>query len=159
MAQLQFDTKRFTPIVICWTVMMGIVGGILIDIENKRAEYEVHKATVIMPAQEIQIEVVIDWTPERIEQEIRNTFPETPNTAVAIAKAESELNPNALNPEAHKGCNGSYGIFQIACVHKKTNTSELKDIKTNLKKAREIYLKEGWKPWGAYTDKRYKQYL
>ena len=104
------------------------------------------------------IRVEIDWTEQRIEKEIRATFPEDPDTAVAIAKAESELNANAYNPEAHNGCNGSVGIMQIACVHNQSDKEALKDIQFNLKVARRIYDAGGWKPWGAYTDGRYKQY-
>ena len=36
-----------------------------------------------------------------------------------IMLCESGGNPNAYNPEWHKGCRGSYGIFQVACVHSK----------------------------------------
>ena len=84
---------------------------------------------------------------------------ELDDKAVAIARAESELNPKAFNPEWHRGCSGSIGVFQIACVHKRSNPESLKDVEINIKKAREIYLREGWKPWGAYTDKRYLLYL
>jgi len=105
------------------------------------------------------IQVEIDWTAERIEQEIRATFPEEPNTAVAIAKAESGLNANAYNPESHINCDGSIGVMQIACVHNRHDPEALKNVEYNLKVARKIYDAEGWKPWGAYTNKRYLQYL
>jgi len=120
---------------------------------------------------EVILEVKIDWTKERIEQEIRKTFPEEPNTAVAVAWAESELYSDAHNPEAHKNrkdevlCYGSFGIMQIGCVHYMKDPEELKDIKFNLEKARAIYddskarTGNGWLPWGAYTDGRWKEYL
>ena len=71
---------------------------------------------------------------------------------------ESELNPQAYNPEGHRGCNGSFGIMQIACVHVK-DTSRLFDPEYNLQVARRIYDAEGWRPWGAYTDGSYLRYL
>lgn len=109
--------------------------------------------------EEIKVLLVLDYSnPKDIEQLIRQTFPEEPNTAVAIAKAESELNPNAINPERHDGCNGSIGIFQMACVHERKGES-LKDVETNIKRARELYLSEGWRPWGAFTDGRWRGYL
>lgn len=90
---------------------------------------------------------------------IRETFPEDPNTAVAVAMAESELNPYALNAQdSHKGCKGSYGIFQVGCLHE-SDPSLLYDVEHNIRRAREIYDERGWKPWGAYTDGRYLAYV
>lgn len=106
---------------------------------------------------EVPIRVI--YEEEGIERLIRRTFPENPDLAVAIAKSESgkHLNPNAYNPEAHRGCNGSYGVFQIACVHE-DNPDMLFDIEYNVKRAREIYEAEGWQPWGGYTSGGYKRY-
>lgn len=95
---------------------------------------------------------------------IRKTFPEAPITAIAVASAESELNPRAYNPEWHyrngkKVCQGSYGIMQIACVHHMSNPSALYDVEFNLEVARRVYNEREWQPWGAYTDGRYRAYL
>lgn len=137
---------------------MGVLLGLYLDAHRPVTEVaHAEEAVATTTEQVVILEVIYDEA--GIEQLIRETFPETPNTAVAIAKAESELNANAYNPEAHRGCNGSIGVFQIACVHKRSDPESLKDVETNIKKAREIYLREGWKPWGAYTDGRYKQYL
>jgi len=86
------------------------------------------------------------------------TFPEDAELMLAIAKAESHLNPDAYNPEFHRGCQGSIGLFQIACVHT-DNPDDLFDIDYNLQVAREIYEREGVQPWGAYTDRRYLAFL
>jgi len=109
---------------------------------------------------EVAAELTAYWTGEaNIKQMIRNAFPEDPVTAVAVAMAESELHPYALNTtDSHKGCTGSYGIFQIGCLHE-NNPNVLYDIEYNIKRAREIYNESGWKPWGAYTDGRYMAYL
>jgi hypothetical protein len=73
--------------------------------------------------------------------------------------AESGLNPRALNAQdSHKGCKGSYGIFQIGCLHEK-DPSVLYDVEYNVKRAREIYDEHGWQPWGAYTNGSFKIYL
>lgn len=111
-------------------------------------------------AREIKIEVEIDWTTERIEQEIRATFPENPDLAVAIAKSESgeSLNAHAFNPEQHIGCSGSYGVMQIACVHEAT-PEYLFDVQYNLQQARKIYDEQGWEPWGGYTSNGYMKYM
>lgn len=123
---------------------------------NEALAYNVEE--VVEEPKEVKLEVIVDWTPERIEQEIRETFPENPDLAVAVAKAESGLKGTALNPEAHKGCQGSYGIFQIACVHER-DAEKLHDIRYNIQKARKIYLERGWQPWGAYTDGNYRKFL
>lgn len=141
-------------------VCIGIFLGLLIDTAQRTMEepiiYTAH-AQEVAP-KEVLIEVRINWTKERIEEEIRKTFPEDPERAVAIAKAESGLRIDAVNPEQHKGCKGSIGIMQIACVHNIEDIDALKDPIVNLKKAREIYDREGWQPWGAYTNGSYKLY-
>ena len=122
--------------------------------------------TVVVMAEEppapviesVEVIIEVEYDAAGIERLIRETFPEDPHTAVAIAKAESGLVSEAYNPEAHIGCNGSIGIFQIACVHT-SNKESLKEVEVNIKKAREIYLKQGWSPWGAYTNGSYRKYL
>ena len=143
--------------IIGFSILGGITLGLLIDRLQEPITYvKVAEAQEVEQEQVALIRVVYDKA--GIERLIRETFPEEPNTAVAIAKAESGLVATAYNPEAHRSCNGSVGVFQIACVHTRDKES-LKDVETNIKKAREIYLREGWRPWGAYTDGRYKEYL
>jgi hypothetical protein len=101
---------------------------------------------------------IIYVRPSTVEEKIRQAFPEDPDLFVAIAKAESNLNPKAFNPEGHKGCAGSIGVFQIACLHAE-NPDELFDVDTNIEYARMIYDRDGLKAWGAYTDFRYLAYL
>lgn len=73
--------------------------------------------------------------------------------------AESGLNPRALNAQdSHKGCKGSYGIFQIGCLHEE-DPSVLYDVEYNVKRAREIYDEHSWRPWGAYTNGSFRIYL
>jgi hypothetical protein len=90
---------------------------------------------------------------------IRKTFKEDAVTAVAVAMAESRLKPYALNAQdSHRGCAGSYGIFQIGCLHE-TDPSTLYDVEYNIKRAKEIYDESGWQPWGAFTNQSYMAYL
>ena len=76
--------------------------------------------------------------------------------AYAVCMAESGGNPNAANlNDKHRGCVGSYGLMQVACIHGGIFT----DPKQNMDKAFEIYNQSGWKPWGAYTNRSYLKHL
>jgi hypothetical protein len=100
-----------------------------------------------------------------VKRLIRETFPEEPAIAVAVAMAESQLHPRATNAgDAHRTCKGSFGIFQIGCVHG-YNTDTLYNVEANIKIARALYddakarTGNGWQPWGAYTNGSYKAHL
>ena len=97
-----------------------------------------------------------------IEELIVETFPEKPELFLAIAKAESNLNPRAYNPEAHRGCNGSYSLLQVACVHYEKRGiygEDRFDVKINLQVAREVYDESGVRAWGAFTNQSYLKHL
>ena len=82
----------------------------------------------------------------KIEKKIRQKFPEDPDTAIAIAKAESGLKIEAINVNT----NGTKdrGLFQINSCH--GYGDELFDIDFNLYVARQLYEKSGWNPWVVY---------
>lgn len=79
--------------------------------------------------------------------------------AIAVCGAESGGNAFAVNEkDRHKGCMGSSGLFQIACIHRPIE--EMKDPSLNIKQAYKIYSeRNSWKPWGAFTNKSYLKYL
>ena len=120
----------------------------------------------------VLLEVRIDWTKERIEEEIRRVFPENPNLAVAIAKCESGLVPDIqAKAMLSYGREQSFGIFQIhARDHHNTAVRlELENYKTdpgdNIAMARHIYdnrLKHGgyaFQDWSCYKNGGYKRFL
>jgi hypothetical protein len=83
--------------------------------------------------------------------------------AYAIMMAESGGNPEEINwKDNHRVCNGSFGLFQMACVHigkyglisENINTPE-----ANVRAAYLLYKQRGWSPWGAYTNKSYLAFL
>lgn len=148
-------------------ILGGIVLGLFLDGMNTHFLTPIHYTSAYagehthpVAPKEVLIKAHIEWTPERIEREIRETFPENPDLAVAIAKSESgaNLKPTAYNPEWHDGCQGSYGVFQMACVHG-SDPKNLYDPAYNIARARELYLTEGWTPWGGYTSGGYKRYM
>jgi len=110
--------------------------------------------------------------PSHIETAIRKTFRDDEETAVAVVKAESKLNPYAVNYNCRygnisKSCNKGdednawstdCGLTQIN-VPGKGCPSELFEVDKNLAVASEKYQKRGWNPWVAYTNGSYKKYL
>lgn len=75
-----------------------------------------------------------------------------PDTALKVAEAESHFRPQAYNNEPHKGCRGSYGVFQIACIHSDT-PRELMNPVANINAAMRLQKRYGWKIWGVCVDK------
>ena len=112
--------------------------------------------------QEVKLVVVptkIEWTRERIIEEIRATFPEAPNTAVAIADCESSFKMVQSHHIQPYGREESFGIFQIHARAHHGNAVRLgygdyqTDPGDNIKMARHIYDSAGkrFTPWTCYT--------
>lgn len=91
-----------------------------------------------------------------IEDKIKQTFPEQPEIMLAVAKAESKLNPHATN--INRNGTKDTGIFQVNSVHG-YNEEWLKNEDNNLKAARKIYEKQGLKAWYAYQNGAYLKHL
>lgn len=72
--------------------------------------------------------------------------------ALAVAKAESRLDPKATNVNS----NGSrdYGLFQCNSVHNPTE-KEKTDPKANTELAKKIWEKSGWQAWSVVKSKKY----
>ena len=87
---------------------------------------------------------------------IRETFPEDPNTAVAIATCESGLKPHAYNPTNNNGSTDG-GLWQINSVHDKTLEQmglDKYDPEDATVFARHLYeANGGWQDWVCYTHK------
>jgi hypothetical protein len=150
---------------ICFSIIGGIILGILIDI-NKRQNVLIYeaKAQEVSVVEEKEVKILIEVTCDDAckIRKVREIFPETPNTAVAVMMSEGGLDAKAYNPEAHGNvCYGSYGVFQISCEHHLKDPKALFDFDFNLKKAREVYDKSGksWHQWGGYTSGSYKKFL
>jgi hypothetical protein len=83
-----------------------------------------------------------------VEDKIRLAFPDNAELMIRIAKAESGLNVNAYNPEWHRGCQGSYGLFQIGCVNYSGNSQDLFDVDLNIEIAQKVLASQGLNAWG-----------
>lgn len=107
------------------------------------------------PPKEVRIEVIYNWDEERIKEEIRHLFPETPELALAIAQCESGFKMIQSHHMQPYGREESFGIFQIhaRAWHDQAVTLGFEkyqtDIKHNLQMARYIYDNHGWYPWSC----------
>lgn len=158
---------------ICCAILVGIIGGIFYDVIEQSSIVVIDnvQASELVTEQksvQVMLEVYVDWTPERIEQEIRTVFHETPNTAVAIAKCESGLRPVIQSHHIlDYGRELSFGIFQIhkPVWHKVALNlgydNYQTDVIDNLKMARYIYDQKGqrWTDWTCYTSGKWREYL
>lgn len=154
---------------IAFAVAVGIIAGILIDV--KRAEgvhiVEVAEASpkevrIEVISNEVQIEEVVDWTRERIIEEIYKVFPENGELAVRVAQCESGLRADIQSHhQLSYGRERSFSIFQ---VHEPDWADDaerlgLHDWRTdpgeNIALARFIYESAGkrWTPWSCYTKR------
>lgn len=91
-----------------------------------------------------------------IEQEIADVFGAESRIALAVAKAESSLNPMAVNANS----NGSrdIGVFQINDRHGWSD-EQLFDWRTNIRIAKELRDSRGWSEWAVFNNGLYKQFL
>lgn len=90
---------------------------------------------------------------------IRELFEEDAPLMERIANKESSMNGYAYNPEWHEmsngqKCQGSYGLFQIACVNYDGKYSDLYDTETNIKVAKKILERQGVEAWGVCNTKK-----
>lgn len=85
-----------------------------------------------------------------------NNYSWDKRVAYAICMAESGGNSNATNlNDNHGSCIGSYGLFQIGCIH----GGVFYDPHQNVAKAYEIYQRSGWTPWSAYNNGSYLKHI
>lgn len=97
------------------------------------------------------------WAPlSTIEREIAEAFGTERRIALAVAKAESGLNPKAVN----KNRNGSkdIGIFQINDQHG-WSANDRFDWRKNIWMAKELRDRHGWTEWAVYNNGSYRKFL
>lgn len=99
----------------------------------------------------------------QIETLIREYFPECPDVAIAVARAESNLEAHRVGDKHlawDDGRNGmSCGLMQIRVFPDRPSCDELLDPVENIKYARKLYEKSGWQPWSTFNSGRYKLFM
>lgn len=138
--------------------LIGILVGIGCDVWYQNSNHKIIYEAEAAEPREVLIGVKIDWTEERIERAIRETFPEMPNTMLAVAKCESGLNQEA------KSHTNDFGLMQIneASWHQvalELNLDYKSSIEDNLKMARHIFEVQGVTAWVCFNKGLHKKYL
>lgn len=152
-----------------YCLLIAIPLAIWVDASVQKANaLEIMKVTTIEEPTSIKpIEIEVTYSRERIIEIIRETFPEAPNTAVAIAKCESGLDADIQSHhQLSYGREQSFGIFQIHSkdhdrTAKKLGLKNYKtDVRDNVEMARHLYDSRGnFRDWTCYNTGAYKKYL
>lgn len=114
--------------------------------------------------------VVVENKQETIETKIRHYFPKSWKTMIAVAHAESQMNPNAVGynciyngvskackPEdRHKAWSLDCGLLQL---NTKAKQCPNETIDEHLKRASELSRVQGLEAWVAYNTKAHTKYL
>jgi hypothetical protein len=133
---------------ITMVVMYLVVGGNILNNsweynELNPIEYARAEEPEVVEPEVVLIEAVVEWTEERIMEEIRNTFPEEPEKMIQVAWCESRLKPDA------KGPTQDYGIFQLHDPSHDLSGIDVFNPKDNIAFARKLYDQSGKQPWKA----------
>lgn len=177
--------------ILVWTLVVTGLPGETIVIENVFASEPGEKSDAIMSDGSLMADgeqVAEGQSEETVETKIRRVFSENPDEAVAIARAESGLNPKAesTTDRMADGRAFSHGLFQInltvstvggvkcheafegrnyrakvideALFDKCVRLAQ--DVDESIKVAKEKYDGRGnWTAWGAYTSGAYLRHL
>lgn len=109
----------------------------------------------------------MEQSPSTVEAKILKAWEGTGNghIAVAIAKGESRLRPDAVG-DTHiefwfdgKKMGHSCGIFQIRVLPGRPDCETLKNADKNIEYARKLYDRAGFQPWTVFTKGTYIKYL
>lgn len=144
--------RQLSRVGLVWVIMAAIVSAILVDIQVAEAHKFVEVVEVTQTTQtkkEVKIEVVYNWTPERIEKEVARVFPDAP-IMLKVMRCEGGYDIDAYN-----ATNNSHdkGLFQVSTKYHGEEVKRLgldmNDPIDNLKFARILYDRNGLGDWQA----------
>lgn len=118
------------------------------------APAQVVKPAVTLATQTAQVQTVAQGCDSY--RKVFDSYAWNVNTAIAICKAESNGNTNAISPSQDRG------LMQINAIHADMvnyNLNALYNPVTNISVAYRVYLSQGWYGWTTYKDGQYLSYL
>jgi hypothetical protein len=131
--------------------------------EAEASEVSRTQGEVVQTATHQGIETPVDNI--SIDSLIKNSFGSQSEMAIAIAKAESNMEADRIG-DTHitfvqdgKTYGMSCGVFQIRTLPGRPTCEEMLDPEKNIKFAYELYQKSGWTPWSVFTNGQYKKFL
>lgn len=154
--------NRFMQIV-GWGVVLGVIGGISVFALNLHLAENVYAAhsglveemssqkQVVEPEpKEVLIEVVYNWTPERIAQEIDKVFHDDAPIMHEVMRCESGGKIDAYNPTNNSHDNG---LFQISDLYHGSEVRQrgldVGNPVDNIAFAKILFDRSGLQPWSA----------
>ena len=156
-ATYSFSLKEANQLVIDYQESMSLVSSYMV----RKAQAEEVSPAPLSPLEEVlAVELIEDTTQEdeSIEGKIRAVFGNEAETALAVAMAESRMNPDAVG-DKHLS-KPSYGLFQISRIYHKYPIETLLDPDENIRIAKEISSKgRGFENWTTYRTGQYLEHL
>lgn len=125
-------------------IFLLLLVGIGWVVRSTEMIWPVPMGAVQVVKQAYAVEKPVYVVPETIEDKIRTTFKEDPETAVRIAKCESGLNPKAKNKTS-----SARGLFQVMQSWHRINEKWLLNEDINIQVAYQLWQEQGWNPWEA----------
>ena len=130
-------------------IFAGTASGTVIIVENPYIEDEIEEVM----AAETSTEEEIEWTEERIKEEIRKVFPENGEEMIRVASCEG-VKDGRIHAEAYNAATDDHGVLQInEYYHGKTyralGFTNMKDPIQNLAYGKILYDQSGLQPWSA----------
>ena len=97
----------------------------------------------------------------QIEELIAQVFGPV-HTPMALAISRAENGSRGCHVQGPRNNNGTYdtGVFQINDIHRRRFAGyNFADCVDNIQIAYQLFRKEGWRPWVAYTNGNYAKYI
>ena len=132
-AKWHFDALALTLI----TLLVGIL---LYSFKNATKA----QAIISPVGSTIVVEVPVYVEPVTIEDKIRAEFGDDAGVMLRVAFCESSMNPNAKNKTST-----ATGLFQVMASVHNVGRNWLTDPDINIKIAKQLFDKQGLKPWEA----------
>lgn len=163
----------YIGIFLAHVVMFGLIIQNWLDNPEVITIYASEKPEVV-PSTTPTPTVALESTTQSVEDIIREVFGEDAEVAIAVAKAESGLNPNTTN-FAERDC--SVGLFQINLAHDFCNgirvhwnkvpgdtldekVAWLQIPENNIRLAKKIHdASNGFTPWSVYLNDVHLKFL